>query len=100
MFFTTIFLRPPIVQSDISCDHNCHGDDGHEGGGRRRGFRAGPEQRGQYEGLDVVGVALLPDADAVALAVASQYAVVEGEVAGLGAALVLLRVVECSCHGR
>ena len=90
-----------VMPVEISCHHNCHRDGDGRGGGRRRELcAAGPEQRGQDEGLDVVGVALGPDADAVALTVAPLHAVVEREVAVLGAAFVVLRVVECSCHGR
>ena len=90
-----------MTSIDISCDHNCRTEgDERGGGGGRREFRTGPEQRGQDEGLDVVGIALFPDADAVALAVAPRHAVVEGEVAALGAAFVLLRVVVRSRHGR
>ena len=89
-----------MTSIDISCDHNCRTEGDERGGGGRREFRAGPQQRGQNEGLDVVGVALFPDADAVALAVAPRHAVVEGQVAALGAAFVLLRVVVGSRHGR
>ena len=92
-----------VMPVEISCHHNCHRDGDGRGGGRRRELcAAGPEQRGQDEGLDVVGVALGPDADAEALTVQAnefRHAVVEREVAVLGAAFVVLGVVECSYHG-
>ena len=83
-----------------SCDHksSTEGDEG--GGGGRGEVRAGPEEGGEDEGLDVVGIALFPNADAVALAAVPRHAVVEGEVARRGAALVVLRQAERGRIGR
>ena len=83
-----------------SCDHKSSTEADEGGGGGRGESRAGPEEGGEDEGLDVVGVALLPDADAVALIVVPRHAVVEGEVTGRGAALVVLRHADRGRIGR
>ena len=98
------FLGSPFNHSkmsiEISCHYNCQREGNDRDGCVHREFRARLEQRGEYEGLDVVGVALFPDADAIALTVAPRQAVVEGEVAAPGAALVGLRDVVIGCQGR
>ena len=89
-----------VMNIEVSCDHNSRGKADEGGGGGRGESRSGPEEGGQDEGLDVVGVALLADADAVALAAVPRHAVVEGEVARRGAALVVLRQAERRRIGR
>ena len=85
---------------EVSCDHNSRGKTDEEAGCGRGEFRAGPEEGVEDEGLDVAVVALLADADAVALAAVPRHAVVEGEVARRGAALVVLRQADRGRIGR
>ena len=93
-------LSHDVMNIESSYNHKSRREGDEKAGCGRGESRSGPEECGQDEGLDVAVVALLADADAVALSAVPRHAVVEGEVARLGAALVVLRHADRGRIGR